>query len=153
MAELDDGPVDKDADVIFGQQHDDTEEEDEEDADVTSGHHGENQDIDCEEEDVRHKKDDNPEDWLSVVDEQESRVSYDDSSTAAIATDRVSELRPESLQVVKTSAVSGVGLQELLQLIDDKLKRIQVVERSSFDRKWRPPRGEEEEDSDVAIQQ
>lgn len=145
IPELEDGPVDEDADVISG-QHDDTEE-DEEDADVTSGH------IECEEEDVCHEINDDPEDWLSVVDEQESRVSYDVSSTtAALASDKASEFRPESLEVVKTSAVTGVGLQELLELIDDKLKRIRVVERSSFDRKWRPPR-RDEEDSNIAIQQ
>jgi hypothetical protein len=42
---------------------------------------------------------------------------------------------------VKTSAVMGVGLQELLQLIDQKLEeQINVVQRSygPFDRKWRP---------------
>lgn len=42
---------------------------------------------------------------------------------------------------VKTSAVTGVGLQELLALIDRKLTEQQnVVQRSygPFDRKWRP---------------
>ncbi|XP_014752415.1 GTP-binding protein At3g49725, chloroplastic isoform X3 [Brachypodium distachyon] len=43
---------------------------------------------------------------------------------------------------VKTSAVTGTGLQELLQLIDTKLNEQQqtVVQRSygPFDRKWRP---------------
>jgi hypothetical protein len=43
---------------------------------------------------------------------------------------------------VKTSAVTGIGLQELLTLIDTKLTEQQnVVQRSygPFDRKWRPP--------------
>jgi hypothetical protein len=42
---------------------------------------------------------------------------------------------------VKTSAVTGTGLQELLQLIDRKLSGQEtVVQRSDgiFDRKWRP---------------
>lgn len=46
---------------------------------------------------------------------------------------------------VKTSAITGVGLQELMELIDEKLssqdeklKGAQVVERNLFDRKWRP---------------
>lgn len=42
---------------------------------------------------------------------------------------------------VKTSALTGAGLQELLQLIDQKLeKQRNVVQRSygPFDRKWRP---------------
>ncbi|KAK4754151.1 hypothetical protein SAY87_002255 [Trapa incisa] len=48
---------------------------------------------------------------------------------------------------VKTSAVTGVGLQELLELMDEKLevlngraKSEHIVERGIFDRKWRPPR-------------
>uniref|UniRef100_A0A803KYD1 Hflx-type G domain-containing protein n=1 Tax=Chenopodium quinoa TaxID=63459 RepID=A0A803KYD1_CHEQI len=51
---------------------------------------------------------------------------------------------------VKTSAVTGVGLQELLELIDDKLVQIdkeqhssqRVLEKSGFDRKWRPIQAE-----------
>uniref|UniRef100_A0A453HA27 Hflx-type G domain-containing protein n=1 Tax=Aegilops tauschii subsp. strangulata TaxID=200361 RepID=A0A453HA27_AEGTS len=48
---------------------------------------------------------------------------------------------PVSTCHVKTSAVAGTGLQELLQLIDTKLNGQQtVVQRSygPFDRKWRP---------------
>ncbi|KAM6564092.1 hypothetical protein CsatB_024090 [Cannabis sativa] len=52
---------------------------------------------------------------------------------------------------VKTSALTGVGLQELLELIDERLKdqdkklnAHNVVERSIFNRKWRPPREEED---------
>ncbi|KAM5576877.1 GTP-binding protein [Rosa sericea] len=44
---------------------------------------------------------------------------------------------------VRTSAITGVGLQELLELIDEKLKVPNVVEKGVFDRKWRPPRTEE----------
>ncbi|KAK9902538.1 hypothetical protein M0R45_001475 [Rubus argutus] len=44
---------------------------------------------------------------------------------------------------VRTSAITGVGLQELLELIDVKLKVPNVVEKGTFDRKWRPPRTEE----------
>ncbi|PKI33020.1 hypothetical protein CRG98_046602, partial [Punica granatum] len=58
---------------------------------------------------------------------------------------------------VKTSAVTGVGLQELLELIDEKLKAQdesvkseRVVERGAFDRKWRPPR---ENDAGIAVEQ
>ncbi|KAL4568806.1 hypothetical protein LXL04_024422 [Taraxacum kok-saghyz] len=43
---------------------------------------------------------------------------------------------------VKTSGITRVGLQELLDLIDDKLKSEKVAERSVFERKWRPPREE-----------
>ncbi|GAB2282733.1 hypothetical protein Dimus_017272 [Dionaea muscipula] len=49
---------------------------------------------------------------------------------------------------VKTSAVMGVGLQELLELIDEKLESIdktmkhglRKLSRSEFECKWRPPR-------------
>ncbi|CAL0322864.1 unnamed protein product [Lupinus luteus] len=54
---------------------------------------------------------------------------------------------------VKTSAIMGVGLQELLGLIDKKLSKLnpaQVVERSIFDRKWRPP---QTQDSSIATEQ
>ncbi|KAI8534724.1 hypothetical protein RHMOL_Rhmol10G0119000 [Rhododendron molle] len=51
---------------------------------------------------------------------------------------------------VKTSAVMGVGLKELLEIIDKKLKSQNVVERNAIDRKWRPPRTE---DSGIAVEQ
>lgn len=63
----------------------------------------------------------------------------------------------EHVPHVKTSAITRVGLQELLELIDDKLMKIgnerkqshRVVERSIFDRKWRPPRTE---DTGIAVE-
>ncbi|XP_028082947.1 GTP-binding protein At3g49725, chloroplastic [Camellia sinensis] len=51
---------------------------------------------------------------------------------------------------VKVSAVMGVGLQELLELIDAKLKSQNVVEKNIVDRKWRPPRTE---DVGIAVEQ
>ncbi|CAJ1971273.1 unnamed protein product [Sphenostylis stenocarpa] len=56
---------------------------------------------------------------------------------------------------VKTSAITGVGLQELLELIDKKLrvqnkKGAQAVERSIYDRKWRPSHNQE---SGIAVEQ
>ncbi|KAF0910405.1 hypothetical protein E2562_001567 [Oryza meyeriana var. granulata] len=59
----------------------------------------------------------------------------------AISTDGCSSTQPMSTCHVKTSAVTGTGLQELLALIDKKLtERQTIVERSygPFDRKWRP---------------
>lgn len=57
---------------------------------------------------------------------------------------------------VRTSAITGVGLQELLELIDEKLrmedektKSEQVVEKGFFHRKWRPPRVD---DAGVAVE-
>ncbi|KAI3712992.1 hypothetical protein L1987_71562 [Smallanthus sonchifolius] len=49
---------------------------------------------------------------------------------------------------VKTSGITRVGLQELLELIDDKLKTDKVVERSVFERKWRPP---QKQDAGVVV--
>ncbi|XP_010248316.1 PREDICTED: GTP-binding protein At3g49725, chloroplastic [Nelumbo nucifera] len=47
--------------------------------------------------------------------------------------------QPQDVQHVETSAIMGVGLQELLSLIDEKLKTQKALERSSLNRKWRPP--------------
>lgn len=58
---------------------------------------------------------------------------------------------------IRTSAITGVGLQELLELIDEKLriqdekmKAEQGVEKGIFHRKWRPPRAE---DAGIAVEQ
>ncbi|XP_057784400.1 GTP-binding protein At3g49725, chloroplastic [Salvia miltiorrhiza] len=150
MCKLDDGqhssslPDEKDVDIA---------------CDQVTALRDDNQDIDCKdsgdlEEDIYHEQ---------TEDEQESRLSYDDCSNntvnsqfsgegeAAIAADISSGFQSESSMLVKTSAVTGVGLQQLLELIDKKLKPCEVVERSSFfHQKWRPPR---REDSEVAIQQ
>ncbi|OVA07270.1 GTP binding domain [Macleaya cordata] len=64
-----------------------------------------------------------------------------------------SHFQREDVQRVETSAVMGVGLQELLHIIDEKLSSKKVVERRSvdcFDRKWRPPR---EVDAGAAVEQ
>ncbi|XP_052196783.1 GTP-binding protein At3g49725, chloroplastic [Diospyros lotus] len=55
----------------------------------------------------------------------------------------------QSVPHVKTSAITGVGLQELLELIDSKLESPNVIERNMLDRKWRPPRTE---DSGTAVE-
>lgn len=58
---------------------------------------------------------------------------------------------------VKVSAITGVGLQELMELIDKKLssqeeelKPSHVVERNVFDRKWRPSWTQ---DSSITVEQ
>ncbi|CAM0875996.1 unnamed protein product [Alopecurus aequalis] len=68
-------------------------------------------------------------------------VPKEDNGPEAISTSGCALTQPESTCHVKTSAVTGTGLQELLQLIDGKLNGQQtVVQRSygPFDRKWRP---------------
>lgn len=104
--------------------------------------------------DVIEEKDDYSDDWLyeddttvnegdicspsSVADEQ------NESSNKDNGVENVDAVLPSGPHV-KTSAITGVGLQELMELIDKKLseqdkklKGAQVVERNVFDRKWRP---------------
>lgn len=102
--------------------------------------------------------------WLSCREEQESWVDYDNCSLGSETSDnqqkefswdwraavKRSQSQPESTVHIKTSAVTGVGLEELLELIDERLPHVQAVERSIFDRKWRPPR---DADSKLAVQQ
>jgi hypothetical protein len=68
-------------------------------------------------------------------------VPKEPNSLEATSTSSCTLTQPESTCHMKTSAVTGIGLQELLQLIDKKLNEQQtVVQRSygPFDRKWRP---------------
>jgi hypothetical protein len=85
----------------------------------------------------------------SVADQQ------NESSNKDNGVENVSAMLPPGLHV-KTSAITGVGLQELMELIDQKLsiqdkklKGAQVVERNLFDRKWRPSHSQ---DSSIAVE-
>ncbi|KAF8404828.1 hypothetical protein HHK36_009717 [Tetracentron sinense] len=60
-----------------------------------------------------------------------------------------SQSQPQDFHHVEASAIMGVGLQELLNLIDKKLNTPKALESSSFDRKWRPPRTE---DAGIAVE-
>ncbi|XP_076913330.1 GTP-binding protein At3g49725, chloroplastic-like [Bidens hawaiensis] len=91
--------------------------------------------------------------WLSTGDE----VKWDDASASFVGW-KAFEEQPKDVSTlsgevksdlksrhdfnphVKTSGITRVGLQELLELIDNKLKTDNVVERGVFDRKWRPPK-------------
>lgn len=102
--------------------------------------------------------------WLVSGDEQDSWVDYNGSlvgcGSAEVQQNNPSnksevvrsetQFRSESAPHVKTSALTGVGLQELLELIDEKLKPQKTIEKDIFDRKWRPPRTE---DSRIAVEQ
>ncbi|CAL8164602.1 unnamed protein product [Prunus armeniaca] len=84
---------------------------------------------------------------LKTTDDQQSERPKD------WTTEKQLQLQVQSGPHVRTSALMGVGLQELLELIDEKLKdapKANVVERDPFDRKWRPPRTEE---AGVAVEQ
>lgn len=96
------------------------------------------------------------EDYLSELSSVGTTSNSLESSTRLSQTDE----QPGPLKRgpdVKTSAVTGVGLQELLELIDEKLKAQDeraksqhIVERGIFDRKWRPPR---DNNAGIAVEQ
>lgn len=108
-------------------------------------------------------KNDDSDDWLASEDEQNRSSNEEDSSSPLKTTDDqqiqcskdLYNSQGQSGAHVKTSAITRVGLRELLQLIDerlrdqdDKSKAKYVVERSIIDRKWRAPR---EEEIEVAV--
>lgn len=103
-----------------------------------------------EEDDFDETMDD---EWLV---EAEEDTEFGDDWLSSIAASK-SKAAPQSGVVskewkfgpqVKISAVTGVGLQELLELVDEKLKQQDerlkkekgLGREGSFDRKWRPPR-------------
>ncbi|KAJ1388029.1 P-loop containing nucleoside triphosphate hydrolase [Sesbania bispinosa] len=111
------------------------------------------------------EKEDYSDGWLY----DDTLVNEDDFSSPSSVADQQNEsyikgngmekdsLIGQSGPHVKTSAFTGVGLQELLELIDkklssqdEKLKTAQVVERNIFDRKWRPSHTQ---DSSIAVEQ
>lgn len=109
------------------------------------------------------KKYDDSDDWLASEDEQNRSSNEEDSSSPLKTTDDqqiqcskdLHNSQGQSGPHVKTSAITRVGLRELLQLIDERLrdqdnksKGKYVVERSIIDRKWRAPR---EEEIEVAV--
>ncbi|KAL6551804.1 hypothetical protein OROGR_007958 [Orobanche gracilis] len=142
---------------------------DDEDADVTSqqstDQFADEEDIEAElsdediEDTICHEQYHSCENRLSCDDEQEDpwvdnngrsigcEIVNDQEKEAAV---KGFEYQLESTCHVKTSAMARVGLQELLEIIDDKLGTCRVVERSVFDRKWRPPRNE---DHQIALEQ
>ncbi|KAF5188513.1 Gtpase hflx [Thalictrum thalictroides] len=87
-----------------------------------------------------------------VVNADSQRLKTDEDSEGEVRDNLVvnADSLSQDVQPVETSAVMGVGLQELLNLIDEKLNKQNVVERSfdSFNRKWRPPRNVE---ADTAV--
>lgn len=114
------------------------------------------------------KKGDYSDGWLLSGDELESWVDYDGSTIGQDSPDYQQNLSSrnwrnftkdpqspsESIPHIKTSAFTGVGLQELLELIDDRLKteneKLPEPESNIFNRKWRPPRSE---DNGIAVEQ
>lgn len=114
------------------------------------------------------KKGDYSDGWLLSGDELESWVDYDGSTIGQDSPDFQQNLSSrncrnftkdpqspsESIPHIKTSAFTGVGLQELLELIDDRLKteneKLSEPESNIFNRKWRPPRSE---DNGMAVEQ
>ncbi|CAI9762021.1 unnamed protein product [Fraxinus pennsylvanica] len=116
------------------------------------------------EEVIHDKQGDHSDGWISNDEEENLWVGYESCSVGCKTTDgQLKEVssdwrtaakgyqsQQESIHCVKTSAVTGVGLQELLEVIDEKLWPQQVVERDVFNRKWRPSHTE---DNRIAVEQ
>lgn len=105
-------------------------------------------------------KDDYSDGWLSAEDGPDAWDDHDgplslekdgpDDEQKELSIGKICHSQTESpVPRVETSAVTGVGLQELLELIDDKLKSQRVVKSNIINRKWRPPR---EEDSGIVVE-
>ncbi|KAJ9177407.1 hypothetical protein P3X46_012629 [Hevea brasiliensis] len=87
--------------------------------------------------------------WLKSLDDQRGET-LNNSGTET-------KLQSQAGPHVQISAITGVGLQELLELIDERLKTQDetlkaqnVVERGFFDRKWRPSHAD---DAGMAVEQ
>ncbi|KAI3958846.1 hypothetical protein MKX01_023522 [Papaver californicum] len=85
------------------------------------------------------------EEW-EIGDEDEPESNYEGFNSSNMGepslTKRDSHLDLQNVQRLETSAVTGVGLQELLSAIDNKLDTLGGVEKRNddcFNRKWRPP--------------
>ncbi|KAL5755155.1 hypothetical protein ACOSP7_023375 [Xanthoceras sorbifolium] len=88
---------------------------------------------------------DNVEQYWTMVDDQQNKSTNDEQRM-----EKDTQSQDQNPPDVKISALTGVGLQELLEIIDerlkakdDKRKASNIVERDFFNRKWRPPRTEE----------
>lgn len=109
--------------------------------------------------------DDYSDGWLLSGDEQDNvegefwKAAEDqqpESTKDVCVMEKVSQSQDQHAPDVKVSATTGVGLQELLEVIDERLKTLDckqkspnVVERDFFNQKWRPSHTE---DSSVAVQ-
>ncbi|KAH9712428.1 GTP-binding protein [Citrus sinensis] len=103
--------------------------------------------------------------WLLSGDEQDNveeefwnaaEDQQPESTKDVCVMEKDSQSQDQHAPDVKISARTGVGLQELLEIIDERLKTLDdkqkspnVVERDFFNKKWRPPRTE---DSSVAVE-
>lgn len=127
---------------------------DDEDADAASNRLSATSDIDEHTEteasghNIVHEQVGESDGWLSCEEEESSWFDYDASSIGCetlVLQENKSSPEFQSGCNVRTSAVTGLGLKELLDLIDEKLGPSNVVEkRSIFDCKWRPSRDDSE---------
>ncbi|KAK1383171.1 GTP-binding protein, chloroplastic [Heracleum sosnowskyi] len=114
-----------------------------------------NNNVDVEELSQGDDEGDYTDGWLASEDVQATLSDNDGSSLGCKNTDDVeesscmtsdhgSQCQPVNAGPhVKTSALTGVGLQELLELIDERLGVQNVVHRNVFNSKWRPPDADE----------
>ncbi|KAF9621516.1 hypothetical protein IFM89_022534 [Coptis chinensis] len=122
-------------------------------------------------ENVDERENDSLDDWKAVDDQQDSLEDWkavddqendsseglktDNNTQGEFSDDNVldADLLCQDVKPLETSAIMGIGLQEVLNLIDEKLDKQNVAGTRSFDkfnRKWRPPRNA---DVDTAVGQ
>lgn len=83
----------------------------------------------------------------TMDDQQEGDLSDGQEMVNGVEKEPHSEA--QQVPVIKTSAVMGVGLQELLICIDEKLHTPKKLGTGVFDKKWRPPC----KDDEIAVEQ
>ncbi|GKU94939.1 hypothetical protein SLEP1_g8360 [Rubroshorea leprosula] len=114
------------------------------------------------------KQDDYSDGWLVEEEECNSVDDYwntlndqqnESPNNWSLEKDSQAQTQAQHAPHVRISAITGVGLQELLEIIDERLKAQdekvkpqKVVESDLFNRKWRPPR-KDDGDNDIAVQQ
>lgn len=107
-------------------------------------------------ESMNKNHDDYSDGWLLSGDEQDkvkeefwkAEEDQQPESTKDVSVmEKDSQSQDQHAPDVKISATTGVGLQELLEITDERLKTLEgkqkspnVVERDFFNQKWRPPR-------------
>ncbi|CAF2084860.1 unnamed protein product [Brassica napus] len=130
-----------------GKGEEEEEEEEEEEAELSEDSIAEETEATVDEDQIQNQEDDSDE-WLLSEDENVS-----DSELWKVPEEAKVDAAQKSGPDVRVSALTGVGLKELMYLIDEKLsgedekrKSETIVERNDFQsRKWRPSFKDDEE--------
>jgi GTP-binding protein HflX len=129
-------------------------EEDEDEADLKAEETVDASEATVDEDQIQNGDGDDADGWLLSEDENADDPEFWKVPEVA-KVDAANKKGPD----VRVSALTGVGLKELLYLIDDKMKEKKlksptIVERSELHkRKWRPPRNDDEEERLIPLDQ